>query len=80
MLCNKIDLAFVLGLLAFVHGMPADSQSNERVSTFYFRKYYHAYICFHSLGDRENGNFFPSFHDDKSRNLDNSSVTKSEPR
>lgn len=30
MLCNKIDLAFVLGLLAFVHGMPADSQSNER--------------------------------------------------
>lgn len=75
MLCNKIDLAFVLGLLAFVHGMPADSQSNERVSIFYFRKYYHAYICFHLLG-----NFFPSFHDDESRNLDNSSVTKSEPR
>ncbi|XP_043801794.1 uncharacterized protein LOC122719740 [Apis laboriosa] len=36
MLCNKVDLAFVLGLLAFAHGMPADSQSNERLPLIQF--------------------------------------------
>lgn len=53
MLCNKIDLAFVLGLLAFVHGMPADSQSNERVSIIHFRKYYQS-VRFLSFIEDEN--------------------------